>query len=1568
MAFKFRRGLEAERIQLSGGTEGDIPPIGEPLWVTDTKKLYVGDGATHGGVLASISEYTDVVFDHITATTVTTTGTSMYTTGLYSSGVVSATTNLLGDNVEIKNRVYLNADQDYAEAQIVFDQYTNDFLIWNTGDTEFRFSDKLFVPGDVVSIWEDVTYTLTATTTGTEVLGGDLGVGNHHEWAFAPADLTLGYTWNYIDGAAIQWRSGIVDHTTWYDDRDGYYHMIGIHTVYSGTFATAASSHSAKNGVDFLHARTKNFSAGSFEEVGLITSLGSDTKQEPALIDGYFVSNIWAPHMLEWDNAYYMFYTGVDTDIPGNKQRVFCAKSHDPIDWSAPIDIKMVLHGEDPNWTPTDLLSCRDPFVIRDEVENRWVMFVTTAVDPADLRMGDDGSGQNVEVVGIATSSTLMEGWELVDWVEDSERPFYPYSGNGESPQCFKGTDDLWYLAWSAKELGIYTHMTAFASATTLTIEGTSGGTGWTLIPDFNGISSPATEFTQSPYDDNIWIATTIQPYQNGDMRNDWALTFTGAGPYLALTGHSATTLNYSASTAIENRLNLSQAFLSHIRENQLHEGSVPFTGSNRAVELGSDLDVAGVIYSGGVDISTMMGDVGGSGIQEGDENVVLGSGFQITGTSGVGLSIPNNDASVNSLSVINAATAGSNFQAGGAVYTNYQGANSSYSIYYFHDLTASAEYLRYNKSSNWFEFSGPIKTLGQNISGQSIYASGVIYSGGVDISTMMGSGGGGAATAATASVVYGNNNAQRTFSGDGHDFFFPRNVYMESVVCGGDAIYINSAGTENSASITFHLGATPKYFYHIRAGAGANKFVLSDSLRVEGGLSANTEIYAAGGRYHTSTGSSNVDGTGLWFGSNTSSYSVQYNSTTEKVAIDAESGITLDTFSNINWLGTSTELQLVPGHSLSATSSFYSAKQIIAKWDLQAGNNIFVNADNYSGDGGTLLNGQIYFHDGGLGAFDHLANWLSYYTGISSFHFSDKLEVDGSVSGSSLIAEGFIADGGLTPLTIGGNQQRTALKIEATDTAGAGLTTTELVMEGYENRGNGIFLYDGDVTNGHWFAGTPYQGTVENYIINYTADTSTSARDACRNIDGSTHPIFSIDGSNKRVGINTNLPTSEFSVSGDVEVSGIIYSGGVDISTMMGGGASLPIKASDVDGNTVQADSTFAGGVNDHYWFPAYLLIKGEELYIDSAGASNTNSIQFHGGDAYMIYNHTDKVYAWLGSGNGTVDFQLWGDFYAGNGKYFTSNPGYNDDDNVDGTGLWFGSGTSSYSIQYDAGTTKVVIDAASGITLDTFSDIDWIGTNSSISLQPGHWVTVTPTTVGAGLWVRSGQTKLDQDLLVGVNAYINTTNYTAANSGTIFFGGPTGTGEATFQYKTGDTSFHLSENVEVSGKLLATDSITGASLSLSGGATVGTTLATSNFNHTGKYTSYGQIDFFGSGLGSNSGLTKQKSITLIDPQATDNVTMWRTDRSISATSTVVVAVGSSPTCTWALRMNTDRSSSPGTTINNGSGGISTTTGTVDTSMVNTDIAADTWVWLDLGATGGTISEFHVTLNYIEV
>lgn len=68
MAIRLRRGLNADRTTIT-------PEPGEPLWTTDTKKLYIGDGSTAGGNLISGGG----------------TVTSVATAGLISGGTITGT-------------------------------------------------------------------------------------------------------------------------------------------------------------------------------------------------------------------------------------------------------------------------------------------------------------------------------------------------------------------------------------------------------------------------------------------------------------------------------------------------------------------------------------------------------------------------------------------------------------------------------------------------------------------------------------------------------------------------------------------------------------------------------------------------------------------------------------------------------------------------------------------------------------------------------------------------------------------------------------------------------------------------------------------------------------------------------------------------------------------------------------------------------------------------------------------------------------------------------------------------------------------------------------------------------------------------------------------------------------------------------------------------------------------------------------------------------------------------------------------------------------------------------------
>lgn len=105
MALRIRRGTDAERQTI-------VPAQGEPVYVTDTKKLFVGDGATQGGTLVGPQDQSN--FDVVNDTTpqlggdldlngndITGTGNINITGTITATGTVSLGDNNGGDQLNV---------------------------------------------------------------------------------------------------------------------------------------------------------------------------------------------------------------------------------------------------------------------------------------------------------------------------------------------------------------------------------------------------------------------------------------------------------------------------------------------------------------------------------------------------------------------------------------------------------------------------------------------------------------------------------------------------------------------------------------------------------------------------------------------------------------------------------------------------------------------------------------------------------------------------------------------------------------------------------------------------------------------------------------------------------------------------------------------------------------------------------------------------------------------------------------------------------------------------------------------------------------------------------------------------------------------------------------------------------------------------------------------------------------------------------------------------------------------------------------------------------------------------
>ncbi len=129
--------------------------------------------------------------------------------------------------------------------------------------------------------------------------------------------------------------------------------------------------------------------------------------------------HLWAPHVIEHEGLYYMYYCAGDLD--NSKYKICLATSKNLTDWSRHPDNPMVVDGYD----------ARDPYLLR--VGREWVMYYTATSDP---------KGGN-HIVAAATSKDLLhwEGRKTV-FTDPSKGT---WGGPTESPTVIR-RGDVYYL------------------------------------------------------------------------------------------------------------------------------------------------------------------------------------------------------------------------------------------------------------------------------------------------------------------------------------------------------------------------------------------------------------------------------------------------------------------------------------------------------------------------------------------------------------------------------------------------------------------------------------------------------------------------------------------------------------------------------------------------------------------------------------------------------------------------------------------------------------------------------------------------------------------------------------------------------------------------------------------------------------------------------------------------------------------------------------------------------------------------------------------------------------------
>ena len=106
-------------------------------------------------------------------------------------------------------------------------------------------------------------------------------------------------------------------------------------------------------------------------------------------------------------------------------------------------------------------------------------------------------------------------------------------------------------------------------------------------------------------------------------------------------------------------------------------------------------------------------------------------------------------------------------------------------------------------------------------------------------------------------------------------------------------------------------------------------------------------------------------------------------------------------------------------------------------------------------------------------------------------------------------------------------------------------------------------------------------------------------------------------------------------------------------------------------------------------------------------------------------------------------------------------------------------------------------------------------------------------------------------------------------------------------------------------------------------------------------------------------------KSVTIMSPTNDEDISLFFTADEVTVSEMRAVLVGTSPSVTWTIRYDTDRSGVGTEIVTGGTTTVSITEGTDVTAFDNAVIPADSHVWLETTGMSGTVESCAVTMIY---
>lgn len=111
----------------------------------------------------------------------------------------------------------------------------------------------------------------------------------------------------------------------------------------------------------------------------------------------------------------------------------------------------------------------------------------------------------------------------------------------------------------------------------------------------------------------------------------------------------------------------------------------------------------------------------------------------------------------------------------------------------------------------------------------------------------------------------------------------------------------------------------------------------------------------------------------------------------------------------------------------------------------------------------------------------------------------------------------------------------------------------------------------------------------------------------------------------------------------------------------------------------------------------------------------------------------------------------------------------------------------------------------------------------------------------------------------------------------------------------------------------------------------------------------------------------SEQRSIYIELPTQAEDISLFFVDQSITIYKLNCIVAGVTPSLTWTLRHDPDRSAVGNEVVTGGTTTTSTTTGDTITSFDDATIPTNSHVWFETSARSGTVESVNLTIFYNE-